>query len=91
MPCSRTQYGLTRVGLEPPTSGSGVRGTNHQATTLPCGVRGLVKEPLDCMSYDWPESPMLHTKFCRNRPTGCSEEIFEGLLPYMGVTAILVM
>ena len=26
MPCSRTQHGLTRVGLEPPTSGSGVRG-----------------------------------------------------------------
>ena len=32
MPCSRTQHGLTRVGLEPPTSGSGVRGINHQAT-----------------------------------------------------------
>ena len=25
----------TRVGLEPPTSGSGVRGVNHQATALP--------------------------------------------------------
>ena len=25
MPCSRTRHGLTRVGLEPPTSGSGVR------------------------------------------------------------------
>ena len=35
MPCSRTQHGLTRVGLEPPTSGSGVRGINHQATALP--------------------------------------------------------
>ena len=33
--CSRTQHGLTRVGLEPPTSGSGVRGINHQATALP--------------------------------------------------------
>ena len=28
MPFSRTQHGLTRVGLEPPTSGSGVRGMN---------------------------------------------------------------
>ena len=34
-PCSRSQDGLTRVGLEPPTSGSGVRGINHQATALP--------------------------------------------------------
>ena len=25
----------TRVGLEPPTSGSGVRGVNHQATAPP--------------------------------------------------------
>ena len=25
VPCSRTQHGLTRVGLEPPTSGSGVK------------------------------------------------------------------
>ena len=28
---------MTRVGLEPPTSGSGVRGDNHQATTPPSG------------------------------------------------------
>ena len=35
VPCSRTQHGLTRVGLESPTSGSGVRGINHQATALP--------------------------------------------------------
>ena len=35
MPCSRSQHGLTRVGLETPTSGSGVRGINHQATALP--------------------------------------------------------
>ena len=28
MPCSRTQHDLTRKGLEPPTSGSGVRGIN---------------------------------------------------------------
>ena len=34
MPCSRTQHGLTRVGLEPPTSESGVRGINHEATAL---------------------------------------------------------
>ena len=40
MPCSRTQHGLTRVGLEPPTSGSGVRGINHQATALPTLVLG---------------------------------------------------
>ena len=30
-----TQHGLTRVGLESPTSESGVRGINHQATALP--------------------------------------------------------
>ena len=35
VPCSRTQHGLTRVGLEPPTSRSGVRGINNQATALP--------------------------------------------------------
>ena len=35
VPCSRTQHGLTRVELEPPTSRSGVRGINHQATVLP--------------------------------------------------------
>ena len=36
VPCSRTQHGLTRVGLEPPTSGSGVQGIiNHQATVFP--------------------------------------------------------
>ena len=35
MPCSRTQHGLTRVGLETATSGSGVEGNNHQATALP--------------------------------------------------------
>ena len=28
----------TRVGLEPPTSGSGVRGVNHQATAPPKGL-----------------------------------------------------
>ena len=39
VPCSRTQHGLTRVGLEPPTSGSGVRDINHQATALPM-IRG---------------------------------------------------
>ena len=36
VPCSRTQHGLTRVGLESPTYGYGVRGINHQATALPC-------------------------------------------------------
>ena len=39
VPCSRTQHGLTRVGLEPPTSGSGVRGINHQAIALPSCIR----------------------------------------------------
>ena len=33
--CSRTQHGLTRVGLEPQTSGSGVQGINHPATAPP--------------------------------------------------------
>ena len=35
MPCSSTQHGLTGVGLEPPTSGSGDRGINNQANALP--------------------------------------------------------
>ena len=42
MPCSITQHGLTRVGLEPSTSGSGVRGINHQATTLPIKQVGYI-------------------------------------------------
>ena len=37
MPCLRTQQG-TRVGLEPSTSGSGVRGFNHQATAPPFDI-----------------------------------------------------
>ena len=44
MPCSRTQHGLTRVGLEPPTSGSGVRGINHQAIALPMLILNLSKK-----------------------------------------------
>ena len=35
LPCSRSQHCLIRVRLEPPTSGSGVQGINHQATALP--------------------------------------------------------
>ena len=42
VPCSRTQHGLTRVRLEPLTSGSGVQGINHQATELP----SVLREPL---------------------------------------------
>ena len=34
---------------------------------------------------------MLHTKFHGNRPARFGEEDFEGFLPYMGMTAILVM
>ena len=33
---------------------------------------------------------MVHTKFCGNRPAGSRKKIFEGFLPYMGVSAILV-
>ena len=33
---------------------------------------------------------MLHTKFRGNRPAGSGED-FEGFLPYVGMTAILVM
>ena len=33
---------------------------------------------------------MLHTEFSGNRPAS-SEEDFKGVLPYMGVAAILVM
>ena len=41
MLCSRTQQGLTRVGLEPPTSGSGVRGINNQATALLANIEAV--------------------------------------------------
>ena len=34
---------------------------------------------------------MLHTKFLGNRPAGSTEEDFRRILPYMGVSAILVM
>ena len=34
---------------------------------------------------------MLNTKFRGNWPAGSTEEDFEGFLPYMGVSAILVM
>ena len=34
---------------------------------------------------------MLQTKFRENRPAGSGEEDFEGFLPYMGMSAILVM
>ena len=34
---------------------------------------------------------MLHTKFRRNQPAGSGEEDCEGVLPYMGMAAILVM
>ena len=33
---------------------------------------------------------MLQTKFRGNRPAGSGEEDFEGVLPYMGMTPILV-
>ena len=42
-------------------------------------------------NYDGLKSPMLHTKFRGNRPTGSGEEDFEWFLPYMGMAAILVM
>ena len=34
---------------------------------------------------------MLHTKFPGNQSGGSGEEVFEGVLPYIGVAAILVM
>ena len=34
---------------------------------------------------------MLHAKFQDHRTSGSREEYFEGVLPYMGVAAILVM
>ena len=34
---------------------------------------------------------MLHSKFRGNRSTGSGEEDFKGCLPYVGMTAILVM
>ena len=34
---------------------------------------------------------MLHTKFHGNQPAGSGEEDFKGFLPYIGITAILVM
>ena len=43
------------------------------------------------INYDGQESPMLHTKFRENRPSGSGEEDFLRFLPNMGVVAILVM
>ena len=34
---------------------------------------------------------MLHTNFRENRPAGSGEKYFEGFLPYMDMSAILVM
>ena len=34
---------------------------------------------------------MLHTKFRGNQPTVPEKKIFEGLLPYIGMAAILAM
>ena len=39
--------------------------------------------------YDEQESPMLHTKFRRNRPADSGEEDCLRFLPYMGMAAIL--
>ena len=37
------------------------------------------------------ESPMLHAKFQGHRTSGSGEEDFQRFLPYIGVSAILVM
>ena len=42
-------------------------------------------------NYNGQEFPMLQTKFRGNRPAGSAEEDFSSVLPYMGLTAILVM
>ena len=34
---------------------------------------------------------MVHTKFHGNQPAASGEEDFKGVLPYMGMEAILVM
>ena len=34
---------------------------------------------------------MLHAKFRENRPAGSGEENLKGVLPYIDITAILVM
>ena len=34
---------------------------------------------------------MLQTKFLGDRPAGSGENILEGFLPYLGMSAILVM
>ena len=39
---------------------------------------------------DGPGSTVIHTKIHGNRSTGPREEDFKGVLPYMGVAAILV-
>ena len=36
-------------------------------------------------------SPMLLTKSQGHRPSGSGEEVFKGVLPYIGEAAILVM
>ena len=40
-------------------------------------------------NYDWPESSMLHTKFCGKRSTGRFLKGFYHI--YMGMAAIFVM
>ena len=66
VPCSRTQHGLTQVQLETPTSGSRVRGINHQATVLP---RGRVR---------WETDYIGHHSFCNC--CGPNKGLFIGMI-----------
>ena len=75
VPCSRTQHGLTRVGLEPPTSGFRVRGINHKATALP-KTSSVAVQPSLC----WTSSETLNTGFLMMRV------IYRRVLPKVCVT-----
>ena len=79
MPCSRTQHGLTRVGLEPPTSGSAVRGINHQATALPfTTIEPQSAESMDTNDGDvqsFPDQILRVNKSTTRTETGSSESM----------------
>ena len=64
MPCSRTEHG---VGLEPPTSGSGVRGIYHQAIALP-DIRRI-----DNVSTHYENMPMQYLAIFH----GCKNDNFQ--------------
>ena len=63
--CSRTQHGLTRVGLEPPTSGSGVQGI-YSNTRPPRSHYQVVQYTVlinACLNIVQSKTPILRTLY----------------------------